>query len=74
MVELPASAEAALAALNKIATWDRATYTEWSNAARQPKTTFERNVGRLTAGEYVAKASDEQEISRSALDRRRKNH
>ena len=59
-LELPASAEAALAALNKIAVWDGATYTDWSRAADQPKTTFERNVGRLTDGEYVEKIDGNQ--------------
>ena len=58
-LQLPASAEAALAALNKIAAWDGATYTDWRKATKQGNSTFNRNLERLIQGDCVEKSADD---------------
>jgi hypothetical protein len=57
--QLPASAQAALAALNTIAARDGATYTDWRKAAKQGNSTFNRSLERLIQGDCVEKSADD---------------
>lgn len=59
-IQLTSIAEAALAALHKIAIWDGASHAAWYKATGQPNGTFNRALKVLQDGDYVEKSAEDQ--------------
>ena len=59
-IQLTPTAEAALAALHKIAVWDGASHAAWYKATGQSNGSFNRALKVLQDGDYLEKTSDDQ--------------